>query len=946
MTQYSHRILASLYLLVLLIGASAQISKKPLSHEDYDRWKTISGQQLSPDGQWLFYTLRPLEGDVSLIVVHTQTGQERVIERGTSPQFTADSQYLLCIVVPKQEEVKQAEREKKKPEERPQNRLLILNLHTGEEVSMERVQSFTLPEKGSDWIAYKPIPMPESAQKTETPTLPSQRQEEQPQKPKKRQPFGSPLVLRNLKTCEEIRLENVLQSLWSERGDLFIYTVSDKGGREDGVYLYRLTAKEKLTLMTGTGDYKQLAVSEDGKRVAFLSNRDHYEPEPGVYTLYLWQEEELEAKPVVSANTPGMPSGWSPSDRRTVFFSKSGSRIYFGTAPTPPPAKSSPDTQSQEKPVLDVWNWKDPLIQPMQLRQATTERNRTFLALYQINKNQMVQLARPTLRDLTLPADGEGEHAIGEDPLPYQPLISWDDSYSDCYVVSLQTGNARLLLRKCRDGVSLSPSGRYAFWYDPIARHWMISDLTSGTTINATQNIPYPLWDETNDRPMEPTSYGFAGWTTKDQAFVVYDAYDLWAVDPKGNAPPRYLTRGWGRLHSISFRFVRLNREELNLPDDKPWLLSAVNQETYASGFYHLLPSGELRRLIMMDKRFSNPTKAENADVLVYSRQSFEEFPDLWVSDTTFQNPKKISHANPQQSEYLWGKAELIEWQSPDGILLKGVLIKPEDFDYSKKYPMIVYIYERLSDTLHSYSQPAPSSASINTSFYVSRGYIVFRPDILYEIGFPGESALKCVVSGVQAVIERGYVDPKRIGIQGHSWGGYETAFIITRTNLFACAVAGAPVANMFSAYGGIRWGSGMVRQFQYEKTQSRIGGSIWEYPMRFFANSPLFTLDRVQTPLLILHNDNDGAVPWYQGIELFTALRRLGKPVWLINYNGEDHGINKLPNRRDWSIRMQQFFDHYLKGEPAPLWMTDGIPAVKKGETLGYETSPTSSGK
>ncbi len=939
------RIVAIPLLLAIALWATAQTIKKPLTHQDYDRWKTIFGYQLSPDGQWLFYTLRPLEGNSTLMLVNTQTKTERVIERGTSPRFTADSQFLVCLIVPKQEDIKQAERERKKPEERPQNSLFILNLLTGEEITLERVQSFTLAEKGSEWIAYKPIPPTGSGQKPENPSPSPQQQEEHTKPPKKRQPFGSPLVLRNLKTKEEIPLNNVLNTLWSETGDSFLYSVSDKEGKEDGVYLYRLSTKEKLTLLTGIGDYKQLAISKDGKKIAFLSNRDHYEPEPGVYALYLWQEGQHEAAPVVTQKTQGMQEGWSPSDRRQVYFSDKGSRIYFGTAPTPPPTKPAQSPPEEEKPVLDIWNWKDPLIQPMQLRQASTERNRTFLALYDISSHRFVQLAKPTLREITVPADGEGDYAIGEDPLPYQQLISWDDSYSDYYVVSLQTGSARLLVRKSRENVVLSPTGRYAFWYDLSTRHWMVADLATGTTVNATQNIPYPLWDETNDRPMEPGSYGYAGWTSGDRTFVVYDAYDLWAIDPRGEKPPLCLTAQFGRLHSLSFRFVRLNTEERSLPDGKPWLLSAVNQETYASGFYHLLPTGELRQLVMMDKRFSNPLKAKEAEVLVFTRQSFEEFPDLWVSDTSFQNPRKMSNANPQQSEYRWGTAELIEWQSPDGIPLKGVLIKPEDFDYSKKYPMIVYIYERLSDTLHSYSQPAPSSASINTSFFVSRGYIVFRPDIVYEVGFPGESALKCVVSGVQAVLERGYVDPKRIGIQGHSWGGYETTFIITRTNLFACAVAGAPVANMFSAYGGIRWGSGMVRQFQYEKTQSRIGGSIWEYPMRFFANSPLFTLDRVQTPLLILHNDNDGAVPWYQGIELFTALRRLGKPVWMINYNGEDHGINKLPNRRDWSVRMQQFFDHYLKGEPAPLWMTEGVPAIKKGETLGYETPPASGG-
>jgi dipeptidyl aminopeptidase/acylaminoacyl peptidase len=266
------------------------------------------------------------------------------------------------------------------------------------------------------------------------------------------------------------------------------------------------------------------------------------------------------------------------------------------------------------------------------------------------------------------------------------------------------------------------------------------------------------------------------------------------------------------------------------------------------------------------------------------------------------------------------------------------VLYKPEGFDPSRKYPMMVYFYERLSDNLHNYVIPAAGSSSINISFYVSRGYLVFTPDIPYEIGYPGESALKAVVPGVLSLVDEGFVDEDAIGVQGHSWGGYQIAYLVTKTNVFKAAEAGAPVANMTSAYGGIRWGTGMSRMFQYEKTQSRLGGSLWETPVRYIENSPLFWADKVETPVLMMHNDEDGAVPWYQGIEYFVALRRLNKPVWMLNYNGEDHGLRQEHNQKDWAIRMQQFFDHYLKGDPAPVWMTEGVPAILKGWTLGLE--------
>ena len=253
---------------------------------------------------------------------------------------------------------------------------------------------------------------------------------------------------------------------------------------------------------------------------------------------------------------------------------------------------------------------------------------------------------------------------------------------------------------------------------------------------------------------------------------------------------------------------------------------------------------------------------------------------------------------------------------------------------------MLVYFYERSSETLHSHPIPSPSRSTINIPYFVSNDYVVFVPDIVYTTGYPGQNAFDAIVSGSQAMINKGFINPKAVGIQGQSWGGYQVGYLVTRTNMFAAAGAGALVSNMTSAYGGIRWESGMSRMFQYEKTQSRIGGTLWEKPFQYIENSPVFFATKVETPLFMMHNDNDGAVPWYQGIEYFTALRRLNKPVWMVNYNGDAHNLRGeyWGNRVDLSIRLAQFFDHYLKGAPMPKWMKDGIPAINKGKDFGYE--------
>lgn len=325
-------------------------------------------------------------------------------------------------------------------------------------------------------------------------------------------------------------------------------------------------------------------------------------------------------------------------------------------------------------------------------------------------------------------------------------------------------------------------------------------------------------------------------------------------------------------------------------------------------------------------------------DRIIFTKETFRDFPNWHSSTLQFDKTIQLTHANPQQKEYAWGTVELVNWISNDGIPLQGLLYKPDNFDPKKKYPMMTYFYEKNSDNIHTHFAPKPIRSYINFSYFTSNGYVVFVPDIVYQIGYPGQSAYNCVIPGVLKMIETGYIDKDRIGISGHSWGGYQTAYIVTRTNLFKAAEAGAPVSNMTSAYGGVRWDTGLVRQAQYERTQSRIGGTLWEKPFHFIENSPLFFADRVKTPVLMMHNDDDGAVPWYQGIEFYLALKRLNKPVWMLNYTGEKHGLTQRQNMTDFAIRLYQFFDHYLKDQPMPRWMASGLPYVEKGINQGLE--------
>jgi dipeptidyl aminopeptidase/acylaminoacyl peptidase len=489
----------------------------------------------------------------------------------------------------------------------------------------------------------------------------------------------------------------------------------------------------------------------------------------------------------------------------------------------------------------------------------------------------------------------------------------------------------------------MSPAGRYMAWFDLEKGHWFARDLSTGVVNNLTEGLPVSFQRELHDSPSLASSAGAAGWTENDEQFLIYDRYDIWTVDPSGQKPATNVTQGLGRKNRTVYRYYTLDREEDFIDVSEPAVLSVFNEWTKASGYAtaDLSAGSTPEHFIYEDMSVYGLTKAKEADRIMLRKSTWEEYPEVYIADDwkAASTARKITDLGQQEDAYNWGTAELIEFESAfDGETMQAILYKPENFDPSKKYPMIVYFYERSTNGLYRHFSPAPSASTINRPYFVSNDYLVLVPDIKYEIGYPGRSAMNHVVPATQAVVDMGFVDEDKMAIQGQSWGGYQVAYMVTKTNMYAAAGSGAPVSNMTSAYGGVRWGSGMSRMFQYEKTQSRLGATLWERPDLYIENSPIFSMPAIETPLFIMHNDADGAVPWYQGIEYYMSLRRLQKPAWMVVYNNEAHNLRQRKNRKDLSIRMGQFFDHYLKGAPMPEWMANGLPATLKGRTLGYE--------
>ena len=960
----------SICLLFLLLSLSPLVcaqEKKPLDHDVYDTWNRTHASNISDNGQWAFLSVGPDEKDTELRITSLTDDRSYAIPRGETIRFAKNSRYIVTLIKAFKDSVKQATRDKKKPEESPKDSLGIITLATGDVFKAARVKSFKLPKESGGWVAYlleKEIAKKDStANKKKKPSEPEEKKQEQtpkpekqpeqkpetkevkkedpkePKKKKRKKAEGTTLVLRNLQTSAETRYNHVISYAFTESGSYLIFAAANKDSTADGIYAIRTSTGDTTAILTGAGDYKKITTDESSLHLTFIANRDSFDAEQQEYALYYWPIESSDkAKEIARSGTKGIPPNWWVSEHANLSFSQNGNRLFFGTAPRPA-VKEEDDTPDDEKVAVDIWNWKDPYLQPMQLKDAKEERERTYRAVFHLNNGKIVQLATETIPDIRLGSEGNADVAVGTSILPYRQLISWDSpAYYDSYLIDIKTGEATRVLTKMQTRPTLSPESNYIYWWDRTQKNWYVQHVKNFIRVNVSKNIPHPVHNELHDWPYPPSAHGNAGWTKDDADFLIYDRYDIWLTDPNGRKAPVNITEGVGRETETRFRHVSLDPEERARDPKADLLLSGFNLKTKAMGYYRdrLESTDKPVELIARDKRFSNLQKAKDTAVLLFRQSSFEEYPDLWTSDLNFQNARKISEVNPQQKDYLWGTAELVEWASLDGKSLQGILYKPENFDPTQKYPMLVYFYEKMSHRIHAHRAPGASGGSINFPFYVSRGYLIFIPDIPYKVGFPGESAVNAVVSGVTHLINRGFVNPDRIGVQGHSWGGYQIAYMITRTSIFRAAEAGAPVSNMISAYGGIRWASGLSRMMQYEKTQSRIGGSLWEAPTRFIENSPIFWADKIQTPLLILHNDDDGAVPWYQGIELFVALRRLGKPAWLVNYNGEAHGIRKHHNRKDWSIRLQQFFDHYLKDAPASVWMSAGIPAVQKGKTLG----------
>lgn len=905
-------------LALLAFALSAQAQKKPLDHSVYDSWQHIAANALSADGKILTYQVDPQEGDGTLFVRNRQTKKVISIPRGHKAQVLDDGIRMICLIKPLFKQTRQAMIQKKSPEDMPKDTLAVVNLQTGQIKKFGHVLSHSMGKLAVGAVAFSV---------GDTTLI--------PKKERKGKDNGKPLLVYYLANGRIDTLKHVDQFGMNRQGTALAYTCKYKKNKSQ-LALLDLASGKSILLGDTLSFYSLPQFSHDGSKMLYLESSDTATTGSKHCSLYEYSMGAKQSRKIVGTELQAdVPADWGITENGAPRYSRDGKRIFVGIQRYIAPDDTT--LYAFETPALDIWRHDAPVLPPAEKVRLKDIQKQTCTTV--VINGKLIPLTTSFYDDIRLIDRGNAAYALSIDRTPHMVETQW--SYQIPLTVSLvelTTGQRKEIITGQVAHVTASPSCRYVAWYDLQSSQWMGYETRTGLTRSLTGNLRVNFFNEEDDHPMLKDAYGAVDWTEGERDLLVYDRFDLWRIPLSGGKAVN-LTRDEGRNNNCVYRYIETRDEDAPcyIEGSKRLLLSVFDKTSKKNGIATTSLNGDLKKLPLEEYMFSKIVKARDTEVYAYLKGNFQHSNDVWVASKDFSKQQKISSINPQQKDYNWGSVELIHWTAFDGKPMEGLLYKPEDFDESKQYPVMVYFYEKFSESLYRYVEPQPSWSTVNLSFYTSRGYLVFVPDIVYTPGTPGESAYNCIVSGAKFLTGFPWVDKQNMAIQGQSWGGYQVAYLITRTHMFKAAEAGAPVSNMTSAFGGIRWESGSSRQGQYEQGQSRIGRNLWEAPELYISNSALFKLPEVQTPLLIMHNDADGAVPWYQGIEMFMGLRRLGKPVWMLEYNNEAHNLKERRNRKDLTIRLQQFFDYYLKGAPEPEWMKSGIPILRKGQYFAY---------
>lgn len=896
-TAIYHRFFTIIFGLLILSQQAFSQSKKPLTLEDYAQWNRVRHASISPDGVWMTYAYVPNEGDGQLHIRKVEGDTLRTAMNGKQVAFSADSKWLAYLVDPSKKEAEKL-RKAKKP---VMSDMQLIDLSSNTIHNVKGARSFGF-SKSSNYVAIHKYASDTKAKHK-----------------------GSDLILKDLKGNQTLNIGNVSSYAFNETGTLFAYLVDADGDSGNGLYIIDLNNHRSNALHTGAFTYSQMSWNKSGDQIAVLFGKKedgNVEHDNRLYwASNLTTGADATNNEYSPKEDPKFPEGMVISEYRGLTWNESGTQLFLGIRTQDKEVKK----EDMLKANVDVWHWKDEQVQSRQMIQAGRDRRSTYVSVLNLSEKSFFQLANDDMRNVAF--SQTGPWAIGREDIKYRGDVTIPSNYADLYSIDTRSGSKTLITEKVYWSMGISPNGQWTlFSRDGEVMGYKFQDRK---TVNLTVKTGTSFRNEEFDTPVERPSYGVAGWSKDGNWLILNNKYDLWAVSLNTDEAQN-VTQGMGDNQEVRFRLIQLDREAKSFDLNKPLVLSAYGQWTKKSGYFQVKMGKKPKALRFEDKMIGGINKAKDADKLIYTEQTFVDFPDYWASDLSFKKTKKMTDANPQQTDYKWGKRVLVDYTDERGHKLQATLALPADYEPGKKYPMIIYFYEKMSQRHHQYSMPTYDDRP-HMSTYASNGYLVLMPDIIYDEGKPGSSALDDVTSAAKEVIKLGYADPERIGLQGHSWGGYESSFIVTQTDMFAAVVTGAPLTNLISMYNVAYKRTGNLNGPILEWSQGRMGVSPWDNMELYRSQSPIHHAEKITTPFLILHGTDDGAVDWLQGLEFYTSARRLGKEVILLSYPGEPHHLRKEENQKDFQIRMKQYFDHHLKGTEAPLWMKEGVRHLDK---------------
>lgn len=887
----------------------APAQKRTITSEDIPQWESLGPSAISNDGRWFACTINKVDADGYLALRNCDTPDRAVTPLGTMPRFSDDSKWLAYgIGLPKKEADKL--REEKKPVEM---KLGLRNLANGQETIYESIQSWAFTKGGGSLVMLR-------------------------YRAASRTSGGSDLIIRNMVDGTTMTIGNVMDMRLHKNGKWLALGI-DSGGQEKGLQVYEFETGKVRDILFSKATIANVGWAEEADALGFLAGTQDPKKEGPwnvVYRVSGFGTPNLTVATFDPAKLESFPKGMRIAEFGGLQWNEKGDIAAFGIKEWED--KKTPEGKPEDKPNVDVWHYKDFDLQPYQQRMAEMEKRRTYLCMWRSATNTFTQIGSEKVKDVSLLRGFNT--AIWEDPEPYKdPTRPGGIDYSDYYVIDTLNGHKTRFLEKRQFGPVPSRDGKYIAYFAQKA--WWVYEIGTGKLTNVTQGTKRDFWDVEDDHTVkEKPAEGFPVWFEKGGALVVYDKYDAFLYDP-ATGKTTQLTDG--KNDKLVYRLMDPGYNEDGLDAAFPMYFRVFGEMTKKSGYYRREADGKGKLLVLDDIGFGGLRKAKDTDRMVFTMQSFEKSPAWFLTNEVFAQSKPLVSTNPQQKDFLWGKTELIDYKSKWGKPLQGVLVYPAGYEKGKTYPMVTYIYERMSDGLNNYAMPSDTNP-YSTQYWSQNGYFVLLPDIAYRDRNPGKSAVECLEPAVQAAIAtKAGVEPTKVGLVGHSWGGYQAAYVPTQSKMFAAAVAGAPLTELISMYNSFYWNAGITDQVIFESSQGRMEVPWYEDVKAYTDNSPVWQAKNLNTPMLITFGDSDGAVDWHQGQQYYNTLRRMGKPVIMLVYPGENHGLAKKPNQKDYAHRVRHFFDVYLKGAKPEKWITDGVPAVKKGEEEKPSVKPPS---